>query len=336
MSNITNQKKNTGTGTASPTTALGEQLSAVDLGSQRNNTNEDAALQRRLHRLTSLSSSSGMDIDSDKFVVRYDSSVPAGFALPELGTSVVRSLGVTELVKNIEELIPDQEARDHYAYNEVRARRARCLTIDRAVITNETDDSDLDERIAANTALEPAVLAAERLDSYRSSGLAAQRATVRMKRTSDKIGRDEERVGTSKKRKIVVPGMDKVKRVEVESYDVAEVDAEFKKLEETANANLSAPARLQHRREKNTLVLLQRRLREARPELLAKQYDLALDCKADLLLTGWVRSLKSAMRKGRLGDAITDDAATKLLDGLVAPPKKKKAELASDSDSESE
>jgi hypothetical protein len=29
------------------------------------------------------------------------------------------------------------------------------------------------------------------------------------------------------------------------------------------------------------------------------------------------------MRKGRLGNAVTSEAVTKLLDGLIAPPKKK-------------
>lgn len=281
MSNTKNQRKTMGTEDVSPTTTLSEQLKAADFGSPPAVADE-ATLQQRLNLLqasTSSSSSARMELcsddddddgDGDESVVRYDASFPADFVLPELGSTVVRSSGVDQLVAQIESVVPDQIARDHYAYNEVRARRARCITIDRAVIKNETDLSDLDARIATNKALEPADLAAERLGLYKSSAVVSRRSAVRKKRTRDEIGDDEERVGTSKKRKIVVPGIDKVKRVEVESYDVTEVNAELKKLEETANANLGEAARLQRRREKFGLVLLRRRLREARPDLLAK------------------------------------------------------------------
>ena len=234
MSITTKNYQNTTGGPASPSTALGEQLSAAHLGSSaasaattkhKKNTEADLELQRRLDRLRDDDNDDDDDdAAGDEFVVRLDSSLPDGFQLPQPGVTVVRSLGVSELVKNIKSVLPNEEAREHYSYNVVRARRGRRETIDKAVISNEVDIDTVESCIAANKKAEPAVAIAERLDVYKKSAKKSRLSSTRKKRQRDETGDDEVRVGTFKKRAIVLPG-GKVTRVERESYDEDEVEA---------------------------------------------------------------------------------------------------------------
>lgn len=273
------------------------------------------------------SSSSVVDVDmggdasgDDDFTVHIDTSTPVNFMVPTTSSSVVTSTGVSQLVDNIKLLLDQPGAPDKYLFKNVKSRRERCRTIDKSVIKSEIEIEDVKSTISMNRALEHSDLLATRIDIYAAKAEAADKAVVRKKRKRFIMADDEERAGIKRTKKAMhLPGMDKVVAVAHEALDANDVRSEFENLERRANANLAAEARDVRSRERVTLVLKLRKLNEARPGLLAKQRDLHSNLEADILFTGWCRSLRDASKAGRLGDSITEADVAELLEGYVAP-----------------